>query len=230
MNLIYKFLCFIVLGMLISCGKGGDDSPNGNQTDNTPTLTKSSALLPENGDVCTDFSEIINDQENIKVIFKWSAVPSATAYVLTIFESTTEVYTTTITSTETEVAIGKGKSYTWQIEATNANIESTSDTFSFTTPGDVTSNYVPYAAEITMTFDYNSNNLTVNWQGNDQDGDNLSYDLIIKEGEVELVNITNTLETTYGPIDTVIGSEYTVEVHSKDGSGNASVSIQTRIM
>ncbi len=96
--------------------------------------------------------------------------------------------------------------------------------------GEAIDNYVPYTAEITMTFDTDANTLVVSWEGNDEDGDILTYDIRIEEGTLEIVNEVDLIETNHGPIDAVPGRVYTVEIQSKDTAGNISVSTRSRLM
>jgi len=227
-----RILCLISLALIGACSK--KDSNNNTNT-NPPVNqqqnpTKATAVLPVNGDFCTDYSEIPGDSENIKVVFKWSSAQNTNSYRLQVFDSTTEVHSETSTNLETDVTLLRGKAYSWQITTINTDAETTSDTFSFTTPGEAITNYVPYAAEIEMTFDKSASTLTVSWVGDDEDNDTIVYDITIKEGNVELVNEIDLTTNEYGPIDAIADMVYTVEVISKDPTGNISISTKSRLM
>ncbi|WP_405382273.1 hypothetical protein [Maribacter sp. LLG6340-A2] len=241
MKTIFKLSIISLVILVCSCGKSDSNdvdsdipkTPIEEEQENPETPlnpTKSVAIVPENGDVCSDFSEIENSSSNVLVAFKWTTAEHTSSYKIEVFEGDEIVANEELTNTELEVPLGKGKTYTWQITSLNSTSEVVSDTFSFSTPGIPIENYVPYAAEITVIFDTTLETMSINWIGSDEDGDELSYDLSIHDEENELVNESDLLETEYGPLDIIPDMEYTIEVKSKDSSGNISVSTITRKM
>jgi hypothetical protein len=146
---------------------------------------------------------------------------------LEVFESDTEIGSVTVTTTTTELILEKGKSYSWTVTAINKNGETPSNTFSFTTPGEPIGNFVPYAAEISMHFNESSGELDISWVGNDEDGDSLTYDVIVKKNDAIIEEHSNLTVVALDSITAFGNTTYTVQVISKDPFGNFSVSSQT---
>ncbi|MEO0902116.1 MAG: hypothetical protein AAFY00_08850, partial [Bacteroidota bacterium] len=149
------------IGFLVSCSSGGDDNntterPPVNQT-NLPG--KAIGVLPENGEPCSEYEEVSNDDSKVSVAFQWNAANLARSYTLIINEGSDEIFRNSLNALQTEVVLDRGQTYTWLVVAINDDGETNGDTFSFTTPGTPTSNFAPYAAEITVEYDSPSSSL-----------------------------------------------------------------------
>jgi hypothetical protein len=222
-----KLLMVITLfsSLAVSCDKGSDTDTE-KQTEN-PIPTKVKGTLPANGEPCSDFEIVPNDNSKVAILFKWNASQDAVNYDLIIMDGTQEAAKTTVGATEATLSLDKGKTYSWTVTAKNETGNTVSDTYSFTTPGQATGNYAPYAAEITLDFNTTNQTLNISWTAEDEDGDSLTFDIEILEDET-LIQEESDLTTNF--IDDIIymnATLYSVKVISKDVSGNFSVSEKT---
>ncbi|MEM8846492.1 MAG: hypothetical protein AAGD17_05245 [Bacteroidota bacterium] len=225
-NIGFGWLMALMLA-LTSCG-GGDSAPSDEQPpDNQPqpqAPAKAVGTLPANGEPCSDFEEIAGEATRISVLFQWNSAASAEDYTLNVLENQTVVSSQSTKSLSASVTLDRGKTYTWSVETSNEAGETTGDTYSFTTPGVPIGNYAPYAAEISVVFDAGSLQIQVSWEGSDEDGDELSYDVSITENESLLFEDFDLSANSIAPITYNPSSTYGIEVVSKDGSGNFSIS------
>ncbi|RYC52679.1 hypothetical protein DN53_00220 [Flagellimonas olearia] len=181
--------------------------------------------LPTNGEPCSDYSEVSGDDTKVLILFKWNAAESAQNYNLIISESGSEVTQKNVNGLETTVPLDRGKTYAWQVNAINSDGETNSNTYSFTTPGIPEGNYAPYAAQISVEFITETSEMLVSWVGEDEDGDILSYDVVIFWEGTTGETFTGLMETTLETVSYIPSTAYTVQVTSKETSGNFSISI-----
>ncbi len=85
-------------------------------------------------------------------------------------------------------------------------------------------NYVPYAAVISVAFNSSTSEMAISWVGSDEDGDTLIYEVVVKEDEIILLEVTNIAEDFLNSIAFIPTATYTIEVISKDNFGNFSIS------
>lgn len=216
-----KYVFLLLIMGLSSCG-GSDSSDPGPDEPNFPG--KAQGTLPVNGEPCSEFEEVLEDPSKASIFFKWTSAEFARDYELMVFEGQSEVLRETFTSLETSIILDKGKSYSWSVTARNDEGETLSDTFSFTTPGEPVGNYAPYAAEITISFNTATSEMSLSWIGSDEDGDSLTYDISIwQDGEL-LVTFNDLSSGTVDNVAVIPQSQYDIEVTSKDGFGNFSIS------
>jgi hypothetical protein len=221
-------LLLMLITGLSSCEKSKDvDTVVEKEPINTPGMAQ--GTLPENGEPCADVEGVSGEPLKVSVLFQWTSAEFADNYDLRVFESQNEVYNETLTSLETTVELDRGKSYSWSITAKNDDGETVGSTFSFTTPGEPIGNYVPYAAVITVEFNAMTSEMGVSWIGSDEDGDTLTYDVLIKEDEKLLVEFTNLSVDFLDLIPFIPTSSYSFEVISKDNFGNFSISKHNEI-
>ncbi len=224
-----KRLVFCVLmAVIISCSDGGSDG-DGDDPETPPTQNENPPALaigtvPANGEPCTDYEAIAGSDTAVLVAFQWNAAQFAEDYILTVFESGSQIFRETFTVLEANVTLDRGKTYTWTVTAVNGDGATTSDTYSFTTPGIPVGNFAPYAAVITATFDTLNSEMVVSWAGSDEDGDALTYDVGIFEEGISIFESTDLTVTSLDPIAVVSNTTYEIVVTSRDTSGNFSIS------
>ncbi len=216
-----KYIFLLLIVGLGSCG-GSDSSDPAPDEPNFPG--KAQGTLPANGEPCSEFEEVPGDPSKASIFFKWTSAEFTRDYELKVFEGQNEVLREIFTSLETSIVLDKGKSYSWSVTTKNDEGETSSDTFSFTTPGEPVGNYAPYAAEITISFNIATSQMSLSWLGSDEDGDSLTYDVSIwQDGEL-LVTFNDLLSGAVDNVAVVQQSQYDIEVTSKDGFGNFSIS------
>ena len=222
-----KYISFIILFSLIftSCDKGTSTETE-KQVDK-PLPTKVQGTLPANGEPCSDFIPVPNDDSKVSIQFKWNASQHTINYDLSVLEGSQEVAKTTVGALETSVTLERGKTYSWTVTSKNETGNTVSDTYSFTTPGQAIGNYAPYAAEIVLDFDTENQVLKVSWEAVDEDGDSLTFDVEILEDETLLRDESDLTANSIEGITYINGTSYSVKVISKDFLGNFSVSEKT---
>lgn len=216
-------LLYICIALLLSSCDGEGNSEEPPVEPLAPPL-KAVAVLPENGEPCSVYEEVANDDSKVLIAFKWNAAQSAQNYILTISEGATEVFKNTVNTLETKVQLDKCKAYTWLVISKNEDGQTNGDTFSFTTPGTPIGNYAPYAAIITIEFDTETSEMLISWEGNDKEDDQLTYDVTVWENASILIEEIGYDLESINPISYKKGENYVVKVVSKDSSGDFSVS------
>ena len=221
-KLILFSLLIILKVIFLSCadGKEDEDTP----FDQNILPTKAMGVLPANGEPCSDYQEISDDDSKVLVDFRWNMAQFAKSYVLTISEGTALAFSNSLNTTQTNVTLNRGTTYTWWVTSVNDSGETAGDTYSFTTPGIPEGNFAPYAAEIEIEFDTSSLEMLVAWIGRDEEDDILKYDVVVKQGDDVLLEETDTSSTSLAPLNYINGTEYSVEVKSTDTSGSFSFS------
>ena len=220
-----KYLLLIPVLACLSCGGGGDDPQPPVETKNPPS--KAVGTLPANGEPCSDYELIEGNVTEVSVSFSWNSAQFATQYRLDVIRNGTAVYSTTGTARTAQVTLSRGTTYTWSVTALNDDGQTPGDSYSFTTPGTPESNFAPYPAAITLTFDASAGTLLVSWTGNDQDGDPLVFDALVYEDGSLIAEAENLATPGLGPLSYRPDSEYTVEVTSRDSFGNETGSAVT---
>ena len=153
-----------------------------------------------------------------------NAAQNAVNYELKVLLGNEQAATTTVGGQEATVNLDRGKTYTWTVTSKNESGSTVSDTYSFTTPGLSEGNYAPYSAEILTEFETVEKLLTVSWIGSDEDGDDLTYDVIITENETVILEEIDFVNTSISGIGYTNNTNYTINIISKDGTGNFSIS------
>lgn len=221
----YISLTLMVFVVFSSCDKG--TSTETEKQIDKPQPIKAQGTLPVNGEPCSDFDPVPNDDSKLSILFKWNGSQNTINYDLSVLEGAQEVAKTTVGALEASVTLERGKTYSWTVTSKNETGTTVSDTYSFTTPGHAIGNYAPYAAEIAIDFDVDKQVLNLSWSATDEDGDSLTFDVVILEGETvvheELGLATNTIEG----IAYLSETSYTFNIITKDVVGNFSISEKT---
>ena len=212
----------MLLVFMSSCDNGGSEEEEIQLE--KPVPTKAVGTLPANGEPCSDFEIIPNDDSKVSISFKWTSAQNTKNYDLIVLEGTSEVSNITIDALQTNITLSRGKTYTWRVVSKNDNNSSISDTYSFTTPGLAASNYAPYSAEITVTFDDATKLFNMQWVAVDEDGDDLVFDIIISDEQKIIVEENDTSSLFINETPYTSNTEYSFKVTAKDANGNFSIS------
>lgn len=218
-------LIFLTLILLVSCSDGGDGGDDGSEPppqSETPPA-KAIGTLPVNGEPCSDYEEVAGD-DKVSVLFNWNAAQFAESYILIVLEGNTQVFNNSFTALSTSVELDRGKTYIWSMTSVNEDGQTNGDSYSFTTPGTPIGNFAPYTAEIKVTFDENTSEMTVSWVGSDEDGDPLTYDVRVFEEGMSIFESLDLTAPEIGPLSFTSNADYEVEVISRDDLGNFSIS------
>ena len=220
---ISGFLYFSILTLIAACGGGGgggQPAPEPEPSGDFPAKVVGS--LPANGEPCSDYEEVTSDTSKVEILFKWNTAQFTDSYELIVMEGGTEVFRQNYTVLEARVQLQRGKTFSWAIKSINKFGETSGNTYSFTTPGTAIGNFAPYAAQITLGFDVDTMEMSVNWIGSDEDADVLTYDVKVWENDILLMEEVDYTSDSLPLISFISGESYTVEVVSKDSSGNYS--------
>ncbi|MES2240990.1 MAG: hypothetical protein V4497_12105 [Bacteroidota bacterium] len=222
---IKTIFLFVGLGMMVSCGGGGNSSDESKPVVNLPA--KSVLALPVNGETCSAFTVVANDDTKAEISLSWGASAYATSYVLKVTQSGVEVVNTELSTTSYKAVLDKGKTYSWTITAKNSDGVNTSTTNSFTTPGKAIGNYVPYAAVISFNVNSSTSMASLSWVGKDEDSNvgELKYDISIKEDNVSKVSLTNQTSTSVADFVVKLHSVYQIQINTIDKQGSYSTSV-----
>ena len=213
----------IVLSSLLFSCSGSSDSAKEPIIDEVNPPAKAIGILPVNGEPCSDYEAVSGNDAQVNISFSWLEAEYAQNYELVVYEGGNEVSRNVINALNAKVSLNRGTAFTWNVIAKNSDGQTNSDTMSFVTPGTPIGNFVPYAAEINLVFD-TSTDLNVSWVGKDEDGDVLTYDVVVKEEGETLAEFNDLSVETLDPIATSPNMLYTVQVVSKDAFGNSSIS------
>jgi hypothetical protein len=215
---------FIGLGLMVSCGSGGSDSPD-EPVKNVPE--RPVLALPLNGETCSDFVVVANNNTKAEISFTWAATAHASNYILKVSQAGKEVANQIVTATNYKLILDKGKTYSWTITAKNNDGENTSATHSFTTPGNPVGNYVPYAAVINFNVNSSTSMATLSWVGKDEDSNTneLKYDIEIKEDNNVLLSLTNQTSTSVPDFVVKLNATYRIKINTIDKHGSFSSSV-----
>ena len=235
----YSTYTFLVLALMLSCSSGGDGdgisvTPTPTPTPTPPPVTvpaPSSATLslPENNKVCETGTNASATQSTI--LFQWMPAANATAYDLRITNSNTQGVTliNNIEGMQREVTLEKGMPYTWQVtsKATGTNETAQSSTWKFYLAGDGVENYAPFPTELispasgaTVSVSEDGK-ISLNWSGEDPDGDALTYTVYMDQTDGLQEPIATNVSETSLEVDADKDSVYYWRVKSSDGENSA---------
>lgn len=219
---IKNIALFFGLGLLISCG-GGGDTPVA-KLPGTPALS-----IPANGESCSAYTEVASNSAKAEISFNWATTAYATSYNLIITQAGATVVNQTLTSNSYKAILDKGKTYSWTVTAKNKDGETTSATYSFTTPGNAIGNYIPYAAVINFDVNSTTSMASLSWVGKDEDSatSELKYDVEIKKDNVVIQSLTNQTVTSIADFVAVLNATYQIQIKTYDTHGSYSTSIVT---
>ena len=227
---LHKLLLMMFAALALACGgsSGSDDSTDddpGNPDPQQQLPGKAGALLPVNGEPCSEFEDVAGEADKALIFFQWSAASSANSYRIDVLEGGNGVASASLSERETQFVLDRGKTFTWTVTAINDDGQTISDTFSFTSPGVPVGNFAPYAAEISLDFDIANVEMNISWTASDEDGDPLTFDVEVLQEGVSIESFTDLTDTFLAPLPYIPGDNYEIRVTSRDDAGNFSISV-----
>ncbi|MCW1953612.1 MAG: hypothetical protein KIH80_005535 [Flavobacteriia bacterium] len=186
--------------------------------------------FPENNKVCLE-GVTVSDTES-KVNFQWAASANTTNYDLVITDIQSQISTNYegITQANKEVTLLAATSYSWKVisKATVTNEVATSAQWQFYLAGPGEESFAPYPASDLSpssgaTVTATNGEVTLQWNGEDPDGDELTYTVYIdttdgfQDPEGTIKNLTVT-ETSFSVTSNTV---YYWRVKSSDGTNSA---------
>lgn len=223
-----RLITVLILGITISCSKGGNDGGGTSSQPQENTLpTVPTQVYPLNNTLCI----------NNNVSFEWQASTDAdgdaVSYVIEVSENSTFdalAFTSVSFSTAKLISLQKGKSYYWRIKAKDSkNGESAYSSVSqFLTEGDGVSNHLPFAPELVapqLHAAIDGTSTTLSWTASDVDNDALTYDVYLDHTNTLPTTQVSTgqTETTYAATGLELNKTYYFKVVVKDDKGGATV-------
>jgi len=191
----------------------------------------SSAILvhPEANSECTTGIDLGNTTSEVQ--FRWEAAMNTDTYELIVTNiSTNEEQTITTASLFASLPIEKGELYSWSVTTGNTNVQETASSavWQFYNSGSQTT-YPPFPATIrnpasgqTVFKDIN-NEVTLDWSGEDIEGDIIGYEIYFSTATPpeELIDSPSSLVTSK-KVTVVSGGVYYWRVITEDEEGNTS--------
>ncbi len=213
----------IVTTILWSCGGDGVDV---NNIPSVPSIT-----YPTNNLICIENN----------ITFQWSASADsdgdAVTYEVQIATDnsfTSIVYTVSPTTTSFNYTLDKGVTYYWRIRALDSEgASSYSPVYSFYTEGEGVSNHLPDSPELVAPTlnEAVSVSPTLQWAANDDDNDDLTFDVFLKEtNNIDVANDTpissNQSATSFSPSTALTAStQYYWKIVVKDDNGGENIGL-----
>ena len=223
MKNIFRFL-LLIGSIIFSCSSGGstDDGPDvrPNNAPSTPSL-----VSPTNNLLCV---------ENI-LTFNWntSVDPDSDTITYRIEIATDNLfnnirYLGNTTTTNYQVTLLKGTAYYWRVIATDSNNASSdySSVFKLYTENEGLSNHLPFAPELISPSngeDVSSDDITLQWEANDVDQDDLVYDIYIDTVDPPVTLVSEDQTETSFNFNLGVSTIYFWRIIVKDENGGETV-------
>lgn len=225
---LLKYLVLFCTALVFACGGSSDSDDPTDDDPNNPQQQlpgKANALLPVNGEPCSEFEDVDGEPNKALIFFQWSSASFTNSYRVQVLEGGAQVAAESLNGQSTEFVLDRGKTYTWTVTSVNSDGEAISDTFSFTSPGIPVSNYAPYAAEISIVFDIPNMEMDISWSGSDEDGDPLTYDVEVLQEGITVESFIGLTTDSLDPIPFIPGQRYQIRVVTRDNADNYSISV-----
>ncbi|HUH48189.1 MAG TPA: hypothetical protein VLZ54_13600 [Arenibacter sp.] len=217
-----KIVFAAIVLLAISCGK------DKNMEDILLIPTKAVLVFPENVSECVE-GNILSDTQS-EVTFQWTASKNTDHYVLELTDlisKNTQTFTTK--ATELPITIARGTPYSWLITAINGSKAQESDIWSFYNAGKSTEYFIPFPAENiapvpATVIPSNQSTVTLEWRGNDLDGDILEYDIYFGDTDPPNIYQEKYKQTTLPDIPLTTGKRFYWKIVTRDSLRNESSS------
>ncbi len=212
-------LVFFLSISLIACKKS--DPP-------AEPPTKASLSLPANNEVCANGTII--SPTVMGITFRWAAAQNADSYELTITNLESKAIQTHNTNgLEATINLQRNAPYSWTVTAksTKTSVTSVSDVWKFYNPGEATSSYAPFPAEILSPkmgakVSPTNGRITLDWNGDDVDKDILNYDIYLSTTNNPALLKGAHTESILNDVAVNSNSTYYWKVITRDSKGNTS--------
>ncbi|MEH6538091.1 MAG: hypothetical protein V7719_16945 [Psychroserpens sp.] len=219
-----KALIVCLLFWLYGCGT---DSPGSDDPIASNDPTRANLVFPYQGSLCNEGTNVTPTEST--VLFEWSPSGNTDNYVLNLKNLTTGNQSTYQTAaSEMSVVLNRATPYEWYIVSESNQVSATaqSDVWQFYNAGEATQNYAPFPAEIISplmaeTINTTSNEITLDWNGNDVDDDIVGYDVYFGTDNPPAMFTSDLVQTTLVvPISPA--AIYYWYIITKDAEGNNS--------
>lgn len=220
-----RLIIFSLFIVILGCG--------GDSADIEPTVvdpTQATLVFPNQNSEC--LSGVILDDEKSIITFEWVSGEHTDYYDLKLKNLITgsEISYRVAASNEISITVERGVPYSWFVISISdsSSVRVQSETWKFYNARQGESSYAPFPAEMLSpsngTSINASDNITLDWNGSDVDGDIESYELYFGENNPPKIYETNIQEDILNNITVVSGKTYYWKVHTIDSQGNSSIS------
>lgn len=217
-------LLFCLSVFILGCSNNSDDTDQNSNGNNQNEPTGVKLVFPLENSLC---NEGINSTPlESTVLFEWERSDNANIYKLTI----ENLSTGDIDEYETEdyiipITIKRAEAYRWFVAYDYRNETRLSAEWNFYNAGPGVQTYPPFPAEIisptmAQTFS-NTNQITLQWNGNDVDNDIVDYDIYFSNTNPPSLDTSAILENQLS-VSVEQGTIYYWKVITKDAAGNSS--------
>lgn len=190
--------------------------------------TKAILVFPVNNSLCNQGTDLT--ATTCTISFDWEEGDYTDTYELVVKNLTTGTTTTKNTSeTNLSVTLERGKPYSWYIVSKSNSAEGTaqSETWKFYIAGEGQRYYAPFPAEIVTpamadTVVSTNNMITLDWNGNDVDGDITGYDVYYGTTSNPALYKSNITSSIISDAPVTTNTIYFWKVITKDAHGNTS--------
>lgn len=222
-----KLYIILILGLVMSCGGGSDDSPEPDPEKENEAPSIPVQVYPLNNTVCIDNN----------VVFEWEASTDpeqgSVTYKLEIAENNSFspfITNETVTSTSKIVSLTKGKSFYWRVKAIDnkADESAYSSAAQFIVEGEAVANHAPFAPTLVlpeMDSEIDGLTATLSWTSSDpDDGDSVSHDVYFDTVNPPVVKVSENQSATNFDVNSLsAATTYYFKVNVKDDNGNTTI-------
>ena len=176
---IFKFLAFIGIVTMFSCGGDSDDPGTTPSEEKIPG--KATLIFPNNNEECNTGIQT-NDTQSV-VNFSWTAATNATSYQLFVINMLNGSQLTNQSSTNNlDMVIKMNTPYRWYVvsRSNSSSVTATSDEWRFYNSGPAITTYAPFPADVVapgMGENLNATSVNLQWSTSDVDGDLESFEV-----------------------------------------------------
>lgn len=177
-------------------------------------------LFPENKKVCPE-GEVISTSK-IQIPLRWSSDIMFSSYTIDVTDKDgNSVGSLSSEDLETRIDVNRGELYNWKVTGIRGGEKIESESWSFYSEGNATSNHAPYPAAISHS--ESNGSATLSWIAFDEDNDIENYDVFLSTtSPPTMILLENTTETQ-STNELMSGIRYYVKVVAFDVAGNYSI-------